>query len=221
MGRKSRTHHLADPVSGQHLLLSIAAHLARTQLVPEPRKACDDQRLGEVLNVIALALARTAPLYVLNPLGGEPRQLGRAELEGVAVQRGATQLVLKDGRTLAGVSIRRTDLRDAIAILKTIGLQGITPPPAAARPAAQDGEDIMARVAELETLLAPPLLPRQVERAKSVAIWIARHAPHGRVANLAMQLMSALHESHGTDDVPGGYRMAFARLRAAIEQQSV
>jgi hypothetical protein len=79
----------------------------------------------------------------------------------------------------------------------------------------------MARVAELETLLVPPLLPRQVERARSAAIWIARHAPHGRVANLAMQLISALHESHGTDDVPGGYRLAFARLRAAIEQQGV
>jgi hypothetical protein len=66
MGRKSRTHHLAGQLSGQHLALSVAAHLARTQLVPEP-------------------------LYVFDSLGGEPREIGLAELEGAVVQRGATR----------------------------------------------------------------------------------------------------------------------------------
>jgi hypothetical protein len=33
--------------------------------------------------------------------------------------------------------------------------------------------------------------------------------------------MSALHESTGTEEIPGGYRMALARLRAAIEQANV
>jgi hypothetical protein len=47
---------------------------------------------------------------------------------------------------------------------------------------------------------------------------IARRAPQGRVANLAMQLMSALHESPALADVPGSYRMALARLRAALEE---
>jgi hypothetical protein len=76
------------------------------------------------------------------------------------------------------------------------------------------------RFAEIEKLLAPPLLPAQVERAKAAAVWIARHAPQGHVANLAMQLMSALQETRGTEQIPGGYRMALERLRAAIEQQS-
>lgn len=48
--------------------------------------------------------------------------------------------------------------------------------------------------------------------------FIARHAPHGRVANLAMQLMSGFHESRDYEDLPGGYRMALARLRAALEE---
>ena len=74
-----------------------------------------------------------------------------------------------------------------------------------------------ARLTEVEGLLAPPLLPTQVERAKAGAVWIARHAPHGRVANLAMQLMSALHETRGTEEIPGGFRMALARLRAALQ----
>jgi hypothetical protein len=57
-----------------------------------------------------------------------------------------------------------------------------------------------------------------VERARGSALFIARRAPHGRVANLAMQLMSALQESPAHDDVPGGYRMALARLRAALQE---
>ena len=38
------------------------------------------------------------------------------------------------------------------------------------------------------------------------------------IANLAMQLMSALHESQSIDEIPGGFRMALARLRAAFEE---
>jgi hypothetical protein len=61
-------------------------------------------------------------------------------------------------------------------------------------------------------------MPAQLERAKSAAVFIARHAPHGRVANLAMQRMSGFHESRDYEDLPGGYRMALARLRAALEE---
>jgi len=98
-------------------------------------------------------------------------------------------------------------------------LAAAPPPAVAGKPVVNaNGEALRARLAEVENLLQPPLLPAQVERAKAGAVWIARHAPHGRVANLAMQLMSALHESQGDDDVPGGFRMALARLRAAFEE---
>jgi hypothetical protein len=33
-----------------------------------------------------------------------------------------------------------------------------------------------------------------------------------------MQLMSGFHESRDYEDLPGGYRMALARLRAALEE---
>jgi hypothetical protein len=78
-------------------------------------------------------------------------------------------------------------------------------------------EALRGRFAEVDRLLTAPLLPAQVEQAKAAAVWIARHAPHGRVANLAMQLMSALHETRGTEEIPGGFRMALARLRAALQ----
>jgi hypothetical protein len=199
----------------------VAAHLARTQLVPDPLKIYDGQHLTDTLDVVGLALARTAPLHVVDPAAGEPRQLTPAEIDGAVAKRGATTLVLKDGRSLSGVSIRRSDLRQAIAILKAVGLPDVAPlpaPPKAAEPGpGANLEAVRARLTEVEGLLAPPLLPAQVERAKAGAVWIARHAPHGRVANLAMQLMSALQETRGTEEIPGGFRMALARLRAALQ----
>jgi len=222
MARKSKTQQLTEGIAGQHLALSVAAHLARTQLIPDPLKVYDGQHLTDTLDVVGLALARTAPLHVVDPAAGEPRQLTPAELDGAVAKRGATTLVLRDGRSLGGVSIKRSDLRQAIAILKAVGLPELTPvaaPSKAAEPAPRgNGDAVRARFAELEKLLTPPLFPAQVDRAKAGAVWIARHAPHGRVANLAMQLMSALHETRGTEEIPGGFRMALARLRAALQE---
>jgi len=56
-----------------------------------------------MLNVVAIALARTASLYAIDAVSSEPRELAPSELEGAVAKRGATVLVLKDGRALAGV----------------------------------------------------------------------------------------------------------------------
>jgi hypothetical protein len=222
MAKKSGTSELRSGISGQHVSLAVAAHLARTQLVPEPLKVYDGQHLSDMLDVVAQALARTASLHVIDAHTGETRELVPVELEGAVARRGATLLVLKDGRALSGVSVRRADLRQAIALLKAIGLPelAVSPPPAVAGTPVLNGngEALRARLAEVEDLLKPPLLPAQVERAKAGAVWIARHAPQGRVANLAMQLISALHESRGIDEIPGGFRMALARLRTLLEE---
>lgn len=223
---KSKTEKLGDSLSGQYLSLAVAAHLARTQVIPNPLKVYDSQHLGETLNVVAQALARTAPLQITEAPSGEKRTLSADELEGALAQRAATILVLKDGRTLTSVSIRRSDLRQAIAILKAVGLPELAaaaPAAAARQPAGHENGNsaaLQARFAEVEKMLTPPLLPAQVDQAKAAAVWIARHAPHGRVANLAMQLMSALHETRGTEEIPGGFRMALARLRAALEESA-
>ena len=222
MARKSKTDNLTDSIAGQYLSLAVAAHLARTQLVPDPLKVYDGQHLGEMLNLVGQALARTAPLHITDASSGAKRALGPLDVEGAVAKRAAAALVLKDGRTLTGVSIRRSDLRQAIAILKAVGIPEFAPAPAAApRPGANGNgngtEALRARFAEVDRLLMPPLLPAQVQQAKAAAVWIARHAPHGRVANLAMQLMSSLHETRGTEEIPGGFRMALARLRAALQ----
>jgi len=220
MARKSKTDKLTDNISGQYLSLAVASHLARTQLVPDPLKVYDSQHLGEMLNIVAQALARTAPLQMTDAASGEKRALSSLDLEGAVAKRAASVLVLKDGRTLTGVSVRRSDLRQAIAILKAVGIPEFAPAPAASPKPGTNGngtEALRARFAEVDRLLTAPLLPARVEQAKAAAVWIARHAPHGRVANLAMQLMSALHETRGTEEIPGGFRMALARLRAALQ----
>jgi hypothetical protein len=224
MAKKSKTEELKESSLGQHLALAVAAHLARTQLVADPLSVYDGQHMSDMLNVVAVALARTAPMYVMEAATREPRQLVPGELEGALAKRSATVLVLKDGRTLAGVTIRRADLRQAIAILKAVGLPELrlrTTPQASPLPPQRDHaaiqQSLIDLLTELEEMLKPPLIQTQVERAKKAALSIARKTPDCRAANLAMQLMSALHESR---DVPGGYRMALARLRAALAQTS-
>ena len=213
MATRSRLQQRAE--MGERLALPVAAQLARTQLVLQPSNG---QHAGDTLNRVAEALAHTAPLQITDSRTGETRTLSAAELQGASARDGAALLVLNDGRSLAGVSIRRVDLRQAIAILKAVGLKDAAPVPAAAAPARNSVDLLRARFAEIEKMLEEPLLPEQIERAKIAAVWIARHAVEGRIANLAMQLMSALHEPHAIDEVPGGFRMALARLRAALEK---
>lgn len=211
-----------DGLLGQHLALSVAAHLARTQLVPDPLNSYDAQHLLESVTAIANALVRVTPLYVAGANDRELRQLGDAELQGARVDHGATSLVLRDGRTFASVSIKRGDLRQAIAILKNVGI-----PELATRIGQQHGNaskalppdrfvKLRADLDELEELLRPPLSSAQSERANRLAIAMARSAPDGRISNLAMLLVSAVHDARNGGD-EGKVRLMLARLRSAVE----
>lgn len=220
MGRKSKAQ-LSDTILGQHLTLSVAAHLARTQLVPDPFKAYDGQHNAEMVEAVANALIRVAIIYVREYKRTEPRELPFAELHGATVCNGATLLVLRDGRTLSNVSVKRGDLGQAIAILKATGIPGFQPPPGpAAMPAPKKtARAVTDQVAELELLLRPPLLNSQVEKANALAVAIAREAPHGRVANLAMRLMTTVLEASREGEVDlNRMSLALAALRAAAEE---
>jgi hypothetical protein len=209
MERSSKTQLSPEVVLGEYLALAAAVRLARTQLTADPLKVHDEE-----LDFVALALARTVPLYAAAPAGSEPRQLTPLELEGAVPRNGATLLVLRDGRALAGVTVRRGDLRQAIAILRAVGLGDAAPVPHAKAAAPNGAESLLARAAELETLIDAP---GEVERAKKAALWIARNSVRGQVANLAMQLMSALQEQRDAD----ACRAILARLRQALNQEAV
>jgi hypothetical protein len=222
MGGKSTTEQLIESNLGQHLALSVAAHLARTQLVPEPLAVYDTQHLAEMVGTVALALARVAPLYVRDAGLGQPRELTSAELEGAAIRRGATVLTLRDGRTFSSVTMRRADLRQAMAILKAVGVVEIAPPPNPPQPPPSQEHDrptkLRACVAEVEALLRPPVLPGHVERANRLLIRAARQASDGHVANLAMRLMSLVQESKDEDKMPDSVRAAVVGLRTAVDE---
>jgi hypothetical protein len=221
MGRRGKTHQLTDSILGQHLALSVAAHLARSQLVPDPLKVYDGQHMSEMLDVVANALARVAPMYVQDPLAGAPRQLMEAELDGAKAKRGAGVLVLKEGRILSGVSIKRADLRQAIAILKAVGIPELAraaPEPAKTElPPADRLTEMRNALDEVEHLVKLPMVAAQAERANAKLLSIARHSPEGIISNLAMRLMSAVHEARDSPD-PDGRQIALmlARLRDAL-----
>jgi hypothetical protein len=219
--KTGRTRQLNDSILGQHLALSVAAHLARTQLVPDPLSVYDGQHLADMLDLIARALARAAPVYVKDSAAGEPRELSHAELEDATVRRGATLLALKDGRTFSSVTIKRADLRQAIAILKAVGIDELRrdpQPEPPAQPPAAPAVSLRARIEEVDVLLRPPLVPAQLERANRQMVAIAREASNGRVSNYAMRLMSAVQQVRGAEDFPESVRAELARLRAAIDE---
>jgi hypothetical protein len=221
MSRKSKTQHLTDSIIGQHLALSVAAHLARTQLVSDPLAIYDSQHLTDMIDVVGGAIAKVAPLYVQDPGSGTLRQLTESELEGATVKRSATNLVLRDGRILSSVSLKRVDLRQAIAILKAVGipeLRSAQPAREPQAPAARPELNPTQRLDEIEKLLRPPLLTQQLQRANQMLVSIARNAPQGRVANLSMQLMSALHESEAPQELPEVVPLLLAQLRAALSE---
>ena len=222
MGRTPKRRDLVDATFGQHLALAVAARLARTQLVPDPLNSYDIQHIRESVDAIANALVRVTPLYVKGAERGELRQLTEAEVEGASVRNGADNLVLKDGRIISAVCVKRADLRQAIAVLKALGVPELK---SATRQKKEDVPagpppnrmaELGARLSEVEDLLRLPLLPEQVARANRLVVEIARSAPHGRISNLAMRLMSAIHETRNGGDGQS-IRLMVARLRSGIE----
>jgi hypothetical protein len=109
-----------------HIALPVAAALAHHQLAAQPNKFYDGEHYSEVMNMVAHALMRVAPLYVADAEGGERRGLSEADLDGASIQRGATLLVLADGRSFRYVSLLRDDLRNAIAILARTGVRAFS-----------------------------------------------------------------------------------------------
>ena len=105
MGRRSTTQRLTETIAGQHLALSVAAHLARSQLVRDPLSPYDARHLLDVLDAVGSAICRVAQLYVLDAKTGQRRELSATELEGAKAKAGATIVVLRDGQALSGVSV--------------------------------------------------------------------------------------------------------------------
>ena len=218
---KEKTTRLAEGIRNQHVAMSVAAGIARAQLVPNPVGVYDARHLSEMLEVMAAAIARVAPIYAMNARTGEVRRLTEEDLEGASFARGATALVMKDGTTIAGISITRGDLRHAVVVLKTIGFQAEAdadkPDPEPAR-----AENVDALVAEIEQLLLLPFAPEYIDKVNRLTMKIVRAARTGPIVNHAMQLISALHHARiKVEKHSSAVDAALAALQRSIESQSL
>ena len=218
---KEKTTRLAEGIRNQHVAMSVAAGLARAQLVPNSVGVYDPLHLSEMLEVMAAAIARVAPIYAMNARTGEVRRLTDDQLDGATFKRGATTLVLSDGTAIGSVSITRGDLRHAVAVLKTIGFQG---EPQAAKLQAEPApaQSLAAALAEIERRVRLPLMPAYIDKVNRLAMEIVRTAKSGPVVNHAMQLISTLHharvkgqtQSSAVDAAFGAFQQAIERAKA-------
>lgn len=113
----------AERPEEQHIGLSTASGIAYDQLAERKRGFYDVQHFDEVLNHAAQALISLTPIYLIDPATGERRRLSDAELLEARVSRGATVLIMADGRSVKDLSLLRSDLTAALKILRTTGLK--------------------------------------------------------------------------------------------------
>ena len=85
-------------------------------------------------------------------------------------------------------------------------------------------DELLANVKEIEELLQFPGVPGHVSAATALATRIARNAPDGHIANLAMRVISEAHALRQSD-LPlkpdrGNLNAALWRLRISLQQKS-
>jgi len=206
---------IVDSVLGQHIALSVAAHLARSQLVSKRDVRYDTEHFLEMLDVAARALLKSAAIYVRDGPGSDPRELRIDELEGATVIQCGQFVVLSDGRKLSA-SIKRSDLRDAIALLSCVGTRSSAESPSRSANLGANRADLTVSVEELERLLKPPFISAELEKAHRILIRMARHAKLPGLSNIAMRLMTAMNECSGREALSKTAMTLLAQLRAAL-----
>lgn len=102
----------------QHLALSTAAAVVYHQVMGTTSATESADDVIEVLDRVAGAIANVAPIYTSDRPSGTPRQLAPIELIHCRFELGATVLKTSFGLEYRNLSIRREDMRTAIAILK-------------------------------------------------------------------------------------------------------
>ena len=101
-------------------LANAGVHLYRE--VTGKRIPADLAELNRILAVAAAALAGVAPVYSLDPRSGKYYAIDRVEILFGVFRRGATILSTPRGEH-GKLSIRRVDMRSAIAILRRAGFK--------------------------------------------------------------------------------------------------
>ena len=78
--------------------------------------------------------------------------------------------------------------------------------------------ELMLRLTELEALMQAPMVDGHLKMAEGLAMYIARSAPSGQIANLAMQVMSDLIEVRTRPEADGSIQKTLSQLRTALRE---
>jgi hypothetical protein len=76
--------------------------------------------------------------------------------------------------------------------------------------------ELIVRLSELEALTRAPMGQRDLEKAEGLVMYIARSAPNGQIANLSMQVMSALNQFGSEPGAKETLEKALSQLRSAL-----
>ena len=83
--------------------------------------------------------------------------------------------------------------------------------------------ELVLRLDELEAALRSPIADGKFDKAEALAMYIARSAPSGPIANLAMQMMTAANQlRYGNQPgANGSLEKTLSQLRTALQKSSV
>jgi hypothetical protein len=76
----------------------------------------------------------------------------------------------------------------------------------------------MLRFSELETVVQAPSADGNLEMAEALAMYVARSAPNGQIANLAMQVISDLIQIRTKSQANGSLEITLSQLRTALRE---
>ena len=79
--------------------------------------------------------------------------------------------------------------------------------------------ELLLRFNELEAVIRSPVAEANLDKAAALAMYIARSARDGPIANLAMQAMSAIHlQKSGRRPDDGSLEKILSQLRTALKE---
>jgi hypothetical protein len=76
--------------------------------------------------------------------------------------------------------------------------------------------ELMLRFSELEALTRAPMVDGNLKMAEGLAMYIARSAPNGQIANLAMRAMSELIQMRSKPEADGSLEITLSQLKTAL-----
>ena len=194
---------MVHAAGSEYMPLSEAAAVLYRNSVGDSAGANAAQKSNDILNRVAHAIAKVAPIHVQAD-GSPPLQVTTGELLDCAFTHGAQVLITTNGLALRRLTIRRADLSEAAKVLRSAGVRFRSRPGAPGGAAREAALDLLAGGAPLDEVLIALVRAAQAvtEEGARAAIFIADL----QRAKLRFAAAAGLSESYtkAVDDFPIG-----------------